>query len=98
MGVKYAVSLGADVTVFSTSQKKEEDAKRLGAQHFALSSDPETFKKLRGTFDFILTTPLTLFSFGRGVFESYTYHWRKSFCLSNVTIIHKTCKKKHATF
>jgi uncharacterized zinc-type alcohol dehydrogenase-like protein len=56
MAVKYAVSLGADVTVFSTSQKKEEDAKRLGAQHFALSTDPATLKAQNGTFDFIIDT------------------------------------------
>jgi uncharacterized zinc-type alcohol dehydrogenase-like protein len=38
MGVKIAKALGADVTVLSHSKGKEEDAKRLGAQHFLLTS------------------------------------------------------------
>ena len=56
IAVKLAASLGAEVTVFSTSKGKEQDARRLGATGFALSSDPETFNKLRGTFDLILDT------------------------------------------
>ncbi|HEX3101944.1 MAG TPA: NAD(P)-dependent alcohol dehydrogenase, partial [Pyrinomonadaceae bacterium] len=34
MGVKLAASMGAEVTVFSTSPGKEQDAKKLGAAHF----------------------------------------------------------------
>jgi len=56
MAVKLAVSFGAEVTMLSTSKSKEEDAKRLGANHFELTSNPETMKKLRGHFDFILDT------------------------------------------
>jgi uncharacterized zinc-type alcohol dehydrogenase-like protein len=56
MAVKFAVSFGADVTVLSTSKSKEEDALRLGAHHFAVTSDPETLKGLQGQFDFILNT------------------------------------------
>ncbi|MBS2021459.1 MAG: NAD(P)-dependent alcohol dehydrogenase [Deltaproteobacteria bacterium] len=56
MGVKLAVSLGADVTLISTSKKKADDAKRLGAQHFAVSTEPEMFTRLAGSFDFILDT------------------------------------------
>ncbi len=54
MGVKLAVSMGADVTVFSTSPSKEEDAKKLGAHHFVVTKDPENMKNLGGQFDFIL--------------------------------------------
>ena len=54
MGVKFAVSMGADVTVFSTSPSKEEDAKKLGAHHFVVSKDAEEMKSLGGQFDFIL--------------------------------------------
>lgn len=54
MGVKLAVSMGADVTVFSTSPSKEEDAKKLGAHHFVVSKDEENMKSLAGQFDFIL--------------------------------------------
>lgn len=56
MGVKFAASFGAEVTVFSTSSSKEQDAKRLGAHHFAVSKDKEQMKKLRNQFDFILNT------------------------------------------
>lgn len=54
MAVKLAKSMGAEVTVFSTSQSKEKDAKRLGAKNFVISKDPSVFEKLAGTFDFIL--------------------------------------------
>jgi uncharacterized zinc-type alcohol dehydrogenase-like protein len=56
MGVKIAHALGADVTVLSHSNKKQEDAKRLGADHFYATSDPSTFSKLAGTFDLIINT------------------------------------------
>ena len=56
MGVKLAASFGAEVTVFSTSPSKEQDAKRLGATNFVISTDAEAMKKVAGTFDFILDT------------------------------------------
>jgi uncharacterized zinc-type alcohol dehydrogenase-like protein len=56
MGVKFGVAFGADVTVLSTSPKKEADAKKLGAHHFVVTSDPEQIAAARGTFDFILDT------------------------------------------
>ncbi len=56
MAVKFAASFGADVTVLSTSRAKEQDALNLGAHHFELTSDPATMKKLKGHFDFILST------------------------------------------
>ncbi|MEP6675617.1 MAG: NAD(P)-dependent alcohol dehydrogenase [Ferruginibacter sp.] len=56
MGVKLAVSFGAEVTMLSHSPSKEADAKRLGAHHFLLTSDKEQFKAAAGSFDFILNT------------------------------------------
>jgi len=56
MAVKLAASMGAEVTMLSTSRRKEEDARRLGAKGFALTSDEETFKRLAGTFDLIINT------------------------------------------
>lgn len=56
MGVKFGVAFGAEVTVLSTSPKKEEDAKRLGAHHFVVTTDPEQVKAAQGSFDFILDT------------------------------------------
>jgi uncharacterized zinc-type alcohol dehydrogenase-like protein len=56
MAVKFAVSFGADVTVLSTSASKEKDALRLGAHHFALTTDEEQVKSLTNQFNFILDT------------------------------------------
>ena len=56
MAVKFAASFGADVTVLSTSAKKEEDAKKLGAHHFALTKDADQIANLKSKFDFIIDT------------------------------------------
>ena len=56
MGVKIAHALGAEVTVLSHSLKKQADGKRLGADHFFATSDPQTFAKLVGSFDLIVCT------------------------------------------
>lgn len=56
LAVKLAVALGADVTVLSQSLKKMEDGLRLGASEYYATSDRDTFKKLRGSFDLILNT------------------------------------------
>jgi len=56
MGVKLAASMGGDVTVFSTSPGKEEDARKLGASHFVVSRDAEAMASLKGTYNFILDT------------------------------------------
>jgi uncharacterized zinc-type alcohol dehydrogenase-like protein len=56
MGVKLAVSFGAEVTMLSHSPSKEVDAKRLGAHKFLLTSDEEQVKGVSNYFDFILDT------------------------------------------
>ena len=56
MGVKLAHAMGAEVTVLSHSTRKQEDAKRLGADHFHATSDPGTFKNLAGHFNLIVCT------------------------------------------
>lgn len=56
MAVKLAKAMGADVTVFSTSKGKEEDARRLGADNFVISRDDEAMAAVAGTFNFILDT------------------------------------------
>jgi len=55
MGVKLAASIGAEVTVFSTSKAKEADARRLGAAHFVLSKEPEALSRAGGL-SFIIDT------------------------------------------
>jgi len=56
MAVKLAAAMGAEVTMLSTSKSKEADARKLGAHHFALTTEEETFKRLAGQFDLILDT------------------------------------------
>jgi alcohol dehydrogenase (NADP+) len=56
MGVKIAHALGAEVTVLSQSLKKRDDGKRLGADQFYPTSDPQTFTQLQGYFDLIINT------------------------------------------
>ena len=56
MGVKLAVSMGAEVTMLSHTPSKKEDAKRLGAHEFLLTSDKEKMKAAANYFDFILDT------------------------------------------
>src|SRR5713226_5686022 len=54
MAVKLAASMGAEVTVLSTSKTKEQDARRLGAHDFVVSIDPKNFEVIANRFDFIL--------------------------------------------
>jgi len=54
MAVKLAASMGAAVTVLSTSKSKEQDARRLGAHDFVVSIDPKNLEALAARFDFIL--------------------------------------------
>ncbi len=56
MAVKIARALGTEVTVLSTSEKKRQDAMRLGAAHFEVTSQPGMFGKLQRHFDFIIDT------------------------------------------
>ncbi|MEP6615239.1 MAG: NAD(P)-dependent alcohol dehydrogenase [Ginsengibacter sp.] len=56
MGVKLAVSFGAEVTMLSHTPSKEKDAKRLGAHKFLLTSDESQVKNSANYFDFILDT------------------------------------------
>jgi uncharacterized zinc-type alcohol dehydrogenase-like protein len=56
MGVKFGVAFGAEVTVLSTSPKKEADARKLGAHNFVVTTDPEQVARVKGSFDFILDT------------------------------------------
>ncbi|MGH7410870.1 MAG: NAD(P)-dependent alcohol dehydrogenase, partial [Candidatus Methylomirabilis sp.] len=54
MAIKLAASMGAEVTVLSTSKTKEQDARRLGAHDFVVSIDPKNLEALANRFDFIL--------------------------------------------
>src|SRR5262249_55080368 len=56
MGVKFAVSFGAEVSLISHSASKQKDAKRLGAHNFLLSSNEKQMKEANSYFDVLLNT------------------------------------------
>lgn len=56
MAIKLAKGLGAEVTLFSRSPNKTEDAKNLGADHVIISTDEAQMKSVAGKFDLIIDT------------------------------------------
>ena len=56
MGVKFAVAMGAEVTVLSHSPNKQADAIAMGAHHFVSTKDPANLTSLTKNFDLILNT------------------------------------------
>jgi uncharacterized zinc-type alcohol dehydrogenase-like protein len=56
MAVKFAVAMGAEVTMLSTTPGKEADARRFGVTHFVNTNDEESRKTVAGKLDFILDT------------------------------------------
>jgi uncharacterized zinc-type alcohol dehydrogenase-like protein len=56
MGVKIGHALNADVSVLSHSQKKRDEAKKMGADKFYNTSETDNLKNLEGYFDLIINT------------------------------------------
>src|ERR1700735_3572523 len=56
LGIQFAKAFGAEVTAFSTSKDKEEEAKELGAHNFVNTRDTGALKKVAGAFDLLLST------------------------------------------
>ncbi|UOK73497.1 NAD(P)-dependent alcohol dehydrogenase [Ancylobacter polymorphus] len=56
MAVKLAVARGAEVTVFTTTPGKVEDARRFGAREAVLWSDQAAFGRLANHFDLMIAT------------------------------------------
>lgn len=56
MALKLAHALGADVTLFTRSPGKEEDALRLGADRVVLSTEPAQMAEVMGRFDLVIDT------------------------------------------
>lgn len=56
MGVKLAKALGAEVTVISRSDAKADEARKAGADHVLVSSDPAQLKAAARSLDLILST------------------------------------------
>ncbi|MBK0370097.1 NAD(P)-dependent alcohol dehydrogenase [Flavobacterium agrisoli] len=56
MAVKLAKGLGAEVTLFSRTPDKIQDAKDLGAHNVVISTDENQMNKVGGKFDLIIDT------------------------------------------
>lgn len=56
MGIKIAHAMGAHVVLFTTSQNKVADGKRLGANEVVISKNEAEMLKHANSFDFILNT------------------------------------------
>lgn len=56
MALKFARALGAEATLFTRSPGKEDDARRLGADHVVLSTDAAQMAAVKGSFDLIVDT------------------------------------------
>jgi len=56
LGIQFAKAFGAEVTAFSTSKDKENEAKELGAHNFVNTRDTGALKKVAGSFDLLLST------------------------------------------
>jgi alcohol dehydrogenase (NADP+) len=56
MGVKFAHALGADVTVLTRSDRKAQDAARLGADRVVAVGDGEGLRDVHSAFDLVINT------------------------------------------
>ncbi|MEO1437766.1 MAG: NAD(P)-dependent alcohol dehydrogenase [Bacteroidota bacterium] len=56
MALAFLKYWGCEVTAFSTSPDKEEEARKLGAHNFVATHDKDALKKMRGQLDMVLDT------------------------------------------
>jgi len=56
MGIKFAKAMGAEVTLFTRSAGKVDEAKRNGADHVVISTDAAQMEQAAGSLNYILDT------------------------------------------
>jgi uncharacterized zinc-type alcohol dehydrogenase-like protein len=56
MAVKFAAAYGCDVTAFTSSERKFDEAKGFGANHVVSSKDSSAIKRLGGSLDLLIST------------------------------------------
>ena len=56
MAVKFAAAYGCEVTAFTSSESKFDEATGFGATHVVSSRDPAAIRKLAGSFDMLIST------------------------------------------
>jgi len=56
LAVQFLHKWGCEVTAFTSSPGKQDEARRLGAHHVVSSTDPAALKAVAGSLDFLLVT------------------------------------------
>jgi len=56
MALKFAAAYGCDVTAFTSSESKFDEAKSFGARHVVSSKDSAAMKRLGGSLDLLIST------------------------------------------
>lgn len=56
MGVKFAAAYGCEVTAFTSSESKFDEARQFGAHHVVSSRDSQAIQKLAGQLDLLIVT------------------------------------------
>jgi uncharacterized zinc-type alcohol dehydrogenase-like protein len=56
LALQFLKAWGCEVTALSTQAAKEAEARRLGADHFVNTRDPEALKAIANSFDYIIST------------------------------------------
>jgi uncharacterized zinc-type alcohol dehydrogenase-like protein len=56
MAVKFAAAYGCEVTAFTSSESKFDEARSFGAHHVISSKESAAIKKLAGAFDLLIST------------------------------------------
>ena len=56
LALKFAAAYGCEVTAFTSSEDKFDEAKGFGANHVVASKDPAAIRKLTGSFDLLIST------------------------------------------
>jgi uncharacterized zinc-type alcohol dehydrogenase-like protein len=56
MGVKFAAAYGCEVTAFTSSESKFDEARSFGAHHVVATRDPASLRKLAGSLDMLIVT------------------------------------------
>jgi uncharacterized zinc-type alcohol dehydrogenase-like protein len=56
MAVKFAAAYGCDVTAFTSSEAKFDEARGFGANHVLTTKDAGAIQKLAGSFDLLIST------------------------------------------
>jgi uncharacterized zinc-type alcohol dehydrogenase-like protein len=64
LALQFASAFGCKVTAFSSTPQKEHQARKLGADQFLSSTNPDEIEMARGSLDFIISTVFTDLEWG----------------------------------